>query len=742
MGAVWAGGQKTLLCLLITLALAQPSFPLSAPALRLRGGSAPATPPPMYSAESTPVGSFGVLPAAAEAGLEGRHSDSGTGLDADLGQVKRSDSQAPMQLLHSLHEREGTDSSLPHKYIILISDKTGFTASHVLTAALYQFAALSNRTTTQVFSNIKTWRHIDRIISLAGRIDGFVCFTLTDPELRNKTVARCESSGVQWVDVLGSMLDSLSSYVGLKPSMLGTASGEGEGSKRKPLSSSYFTRIEAVDFAIRQDDGNLLKNLARADIVLIGISRVQKTPLSMYLAQQFGLKVANFRIHLGEPIPPELFEVEPRRVFVLFAHQDYIFKVRRRRLELVAESADPGDDTTDHMQQKIKVSKGYQTSDYADIEYIKKELDYCRELVVNYSEWRSIDMTGVSVEEMADHHILPYLPRKPSITEAALEALSCNFCIVKVDNNEIERYDPEIFGQDPDALNLTRSGSRDNLELLSLGADERWTSEMAVMYASDGLSTLTGIPKHELLSPNVVDLFQRMSGKDTDIATMRQVITALFAGKERTHEVTCYRADGSDFINEIHVAPVNNAAGQVVLFVVSMRQKKKEDPQAPEPPLLTSPSVQNMQEQTEGTREQAQRAMDRTRRQTFYTIFDATSERMPLWYASKGFFKMTGYARDDVLGKGTTFSVWGDFFAGGGEASHAATQLQTLKLDETDVEEVVAVKAAMQAGKTVNTCVKSYRKDGHAFWNYAHLQPVHSASGALKYYVGSHHAVY
>jgi len=82
------------------------------------------------------------------------------------------------------------------------------------------------------------------------------------------------------------MLESISNYVGLKPSPEATSN-----KARKPLSETYFTRIEAVDFAIRQDDGNLIKNLGDADIVLLGISRVQKTPLSMYLAQQFGLKV-------------------------------------------------------------------------------------------------------------------------------------------------------------------------------------------------------------------------------------------------------------------------------------------------------------------------------------------------------------------------------------------------------------------------------------------------------------------
>ena len=276
--------------------------------------------------------------------------------------------------------------------------------------------AASKSNTPQVFSNIKTWQHIDRIISLAARINALVCFTFTDPELRVKTIEQCGASQVQWVDVLGSLLDTISGYIGMQPS----PSAIGGSNKKKPLSNSYFTRIEAVDFAIRQDDGNMAQNLLNADIVLLGISRVQKTPLSMYLAQQFGLKAANARIVLGQPCPPEVYAIEPRRVFVLTAQADYIYKVRRRREEMVAQEEEQfkakGEKPPPNPISK-QMAPGYTLDDYANIDYIRNELEFTEKLLSEHSEWNRLEMTGVSVEEMADHHILPKLPRKPTMTE-------------------------------------------------------------------------------------------------------------------------------------------------------------------------------------------------------------------------------------------------------------------------------------------------------------------------------------
>ena len=236
---------------------------------------------------------------------------------------------------------------------------------------------------------------------------------------------------------------------------------------------------------------------------------------------------------------------------------------------------------------------------------------------------------------------------------------------------------------------------------------------------------------------------------------------AFLAGKERTYEVVCYR--GSDpenleeYVCEIHVAPVKNAAGQVVLYVVALRQKQGITSPLPEQVEVCVDAETGISgvKVPEVTAEQI-RYIDKTRRQTFYTIFDASNERLPLLFASKGFFKMTGYTEEDVSttkasyiaaddeGAVPGFSVWGDFFAGageGGDTSNMAVKLQSYKLDESDIEQVVEVKRDMRQMKTITTCVKSFRKDGKSFWNFCHLEPVHDDSGEIKYYVGSHHGV-
>jgi regulator of PEP synthase PpsR (kinase-PPPase family) len=143
------------------------------------------------------------------------------------------------------------------------------------------------------------------------------------------------------------------------------------------FSDEYFRRIEAVEFAVRHDDGANLHTLHGADIVLTGVSRTSKTPLSMYLAQR-GYKTGNVPLVPGVEPPTQLLELNPRKVFGLIGDVENLTAMRRAR---------------------ARVMRGRQT-DYVDAEAIARELEESMRLFRTRG-WRVIDVSGRAVEENA-----------------------------------------------------------------------------------------------------------------------------------------------------------------------------------------------------------------------------------------------------------------------------------------------------------------------------------------------------
>lgn len=597
---------------------------------------------------------------------------------------------------------ELSPGSPPRRFVFILSDRTGFTASHILTAVLYQFGLAGDNVVTQVFSNVRSMVKISRIVALAQRIEAFICFTFLDPHLRRSLAEHCSALNVHSMDVLGDLVDGLSTYLEAVPVLYQTQPAPPP--KKAALTPAYFKRIEAVDFAIKQDDGANPQNLKQADMIILGVSRVQKTPMSTYLAQQFGLKVANVKLQMGMPLDPELAEVDPRRIFALTCQADYLYKVRRRRIKMGGAGN----------------SNSHLSSDYANLDAIKKELAWCGELFAQHPQWTVVDMTGASVEEASEVHIRPNLPRKPTPMEGALEALSQHFCVVKVDNNEIEQYEAEESSKWSRAASALRgpahSASRSQLRQLDFdriaseaaGTTECWWKGMQIMFISDGMCGLLGLDKEESKSYTIIDLCRSMTGPKTEESGLKDVLGALYTGREKTVTLTCHKPDDNYFTNKVHVSPIKNSAGNDVLVLVSMREMPFTD--------VTKAAAAD------------DRLYQRLTKQSFHTILDATSEGLSLWYASKGFFKMTGYTEQEVLarhGQGASFALWG-----------AGTLLG--ELSDHDLENV---KESVAQGMAVNTCFKSYRKDGKLFWNMAHFEPVYDENGELRWYVGTHHAV-
>ncbi|MCA9526946.1 MAG: kinase/pyrophosphorylase, partial [Myxococcales bacterium] len=138
-------------------------------------------------------------------------------------------------------------------------------------------------------------------------------------------------------------------------------------------------RIEAVEFAVRNDDGQHPRNLRKADIVLVGISRTSKTPLSTYLAQR-GYKVANVPLVLGIELPAELKKIDSVRIFGLAIDPDALFRIRQARLQTLGMPADTAYGMRDH---------------------IDKEMEYARQVFDAHPDWPVIDVTDKAIEETA-----------------------------------------------------------------------------------------------------------------------------------------------------------------------------------------------------------------------------------------------------------------------------------------------------------------------------------------------------
>jgi regulator of PEP synthase PpsR (kinase-PPPase family) len=206
-------------------------------------------------------------------------------------------------------------------------------------------------------------------------------YTFADPDLRDNTARMCELKNIQYVDLIGPMFQAMSIFFGREP--LGKTNHR--PNNRRALSDNYFRRIEAVEFTIKCDDGMAPNFLKEADVILLGVSRTGKTPLSVVLAQTMGLKVSNIPLVVDLPPPRQLFDpdIDPRRVFCLTLNIEDLVRIRRKRLRM-----------------ELKNAEGRPRSNYADREYLRKDLQHAQKIASD-NEYTMVDVTGRAVEETA-----------------------------------------------------------------------------------------------------------------------------------------------------------------------------------------------------------------------------------------------------------------------------------------------------------------------------------------------------
>lgn len=205
----------------------------------------------------------------------------------------------------------------------VISDALGDTACEVVLAAAGQFREGSVRIAR--LPRVTGIDEVERYLAphIASGEPIAVFHTIVDPELRSQLAFTLRHLDVPSVDLMGPALDTLSALLGDRPACT-------PGIIHR-TDERYFRRIEAMEYFVAHDDGRGADDLSDADIVLIGVSRTSKTPLSMFLAFQ-GYRVANVPLARGVEPPPSIFEVDPMRLFGLLSTADIVAGIRERRL--------------------------------------------------------------------------------------------------------------------------------------------------------------------------------------------------------------------------------------------------------------------------------------------------------------------------------------------------------------------------------------------------------------------------
>lgn len=211
---------------------------------------------------------------------------------------------------------------------------------------------------------------IPEILEEVRHYRSLIAYTLVLPELREALTREAEKYNIMTVDIMTPMLDALTKLHGRQPKL--------EPGLVRKMDQEYFRKVEAIEFAVKYDDGKDPRGIVRADLVVIGVSRTSKTPLCMYLAHK-RIKAANVPLVPEVSPPEEIFSLPPHRLIGLTIRPSLLNEIRRERLKSLGLTSD---------------------ADYASMERILKELEYA-ESVMRKAGCSVIDVSNKAVEETA-----------------------------------------------------------------------------------------------------------------------------------------------------------------------------------------------------------------------------------------------------------------------------------------------------------------------------------------------------
>ena len=255
------------------------------------------------------------------------------------------------------------------KKIIILSDGTGETASAIVQATLVQYE--EDDIVPTLYPNVRTEPQLQSVLESVDQENTIISYTIVIKTLREKLKTIAKTQKYFLIDLLGPLIQvfdhHLTNKTEVNPGIL------------HQVDKDYFKRIEAVEFSLKYDDGSTTHNLQAADIILIGVSRTSKTPLSIFLSYK-GYKVANIPFVKDIKLPQEVFSLDQKKMIALTIDGDVLLKIRKNRL------------------QKIGLhSRG---GDYADKLYVYHELEQAKNCFAKY-RWPVINVTDRALEETA-----------------------------------------------------------------------------------------------------------------------------------------------------------------------------------------------------------------------------------------------------------------------------------------------------------------------------------------------------
>ncbi|MDR0846043.1 MAG: kinase/pyrophosphorylase [Lactobacillales bacterium] len=252
--------------------------------------------------------------------------------------------------------------------LYLVSDSAGETAYKLATAIMAQYPDVKFRVIRKAF--VKDFEYLEKILLRAEQDNGLVVHTAANFKLIDFAKDFATEHHVFYIDLLHPMMDEITRRTGIAPNQ--------EVGSLHHLDTDYFKRIQAIEFSVKFDDGKNPKGFLDADVVLIGVSRTSKTPLSLYLANK-NLKVANLPLVPGAQIPEEIYKVDRKKIIGLTNTPEKLNEYRVERMKAYGL----GEDTP-----------------YSNIDEVKKELAYADKLFAEL-DCVVINVAKLSIEETA-----------------------------------------------------------------------------------------------------------------------------------------------------------------------------------------------------------------------------------------------------------------------------------------------------------------------------------------------------
>ncbi len=276
------------------------------------------------------------------------------------------------------------------KRIVIISDGTGKTAQRLLDAILVQYTEQKIKyTIANTFSEVRSQEQIDEIMKKI-RKGYLVIFTIISRDLSQHLQNKLKKRGIAHLNVLKPMINTMSKFLGVHP--------EYRPGLLQIIDDNYYRKIDAIGYTVEHDDGQGHRH-GDADLILLGLSRTCKTPLSMYLSCNFGLKVANIPIVPMENIKKHLLELigpcDQISIVGIIMSDEELLHAREERVTILSSNSSPGSEF----------------NEYLDFEKIRREIRFCRRFYNEYG-WPVVNVTKRAIEEISEEIIrVSHLPQ-------------------------------------------------------------------------------------------------------------------------------------------------------------------------------------------------------------------------------------------------------------------------------------------------------------------------------------------